>query len=78
MGGAGVPFDPARVEVRCGGITVCRFGSAVVFDRGQATAALSHPEVAFEVVLREGDREATLLTADLTPQYVADNAYYTT
>jgi glutamate N-acetyltransferase / amino-acid N-acetyltransferase len=78
MGGAGVPFDPARVEVRCGGITVCRFGSAVVFDRGQAAAALSHPEVAFEVVLREGDREATLLTADLTPQYVADNAYYTT
>lgn len=78
MGTSGVDFDPARVHVRCGGITVCRFGTAAVFDRGQAAAALDRPEVTFEIDLGLGERSATLLTADLTPQYVADNAYYTT
>ena len=78
MGSAGVPFEPARVQVACGGITVCRFGTAAVFDRGQAAAALSRDEVVFEIDLGAGKRSATLLTADLTPQYVAANAYYTT
>jgi glutamate N-acetyltransferase / amino-acid N-acetyltransferase len=78
MGGAGVAFDPDRVTVRCGGITVCRFGTATAFDRGQAAAALSGPQVTIEVDLGIGERHATMLCADLTPQYVADNAYYTT
>ncbi len=78
MGAAGVPFEPERVSVRCGGITVCRFGTATAFDRGQAAAALSKPEVTVDVDLGQGDHAVTMLTADLTPQYVADNAYYTT
>jgi glutamate N-acetyltransferase / amino-acid N-acetyltransferase len=78
MGAAGVPFEPARVHVACGGITVCRFGTAAAFDRGQVAAALDRPEVVFEIDLGAGDRAATLLTADLTPDYVRENAYYTT
>jgi glutamate N-acetyltransferase/amino-acid N-acetyltransferase len=78
MGGCGVPFEPARVEVRCGGITVCRFGTAVVFDRGQAAVAMRHDEVLIEIDLHQGSGTATMLTADLTPGYVAENAYYTT
>ena len=31
-GRAGVPFDPARVEIRLAGIAVCRRGAAVAFD----------------------------------------------
>ncbi len=78
MGASGVSFDPDRVEVAVGGVTVCRFGAATVFDRGQAVTALSHDEVSVTVDLGLGGRSATLLCADLTPQYVADNAYYTT
>jgi glutamate N-acetyltransferase / amino-acid N-acetyltransferase len=78
MGAAGVAFDPDRVTVRCGGVTVCRFGTATAFDHGQAAAALSGAQVTIEVDLGIGERSATLLCADLTPQYVADNAYYTT
>jgi glutamate N-acetyltransferase / amino-acid N-acetyltransferase len=78
MGASGVDFQPARVHVRCGGITVCRFGTAASFDRGQAAAALGRSEVEFEVDLGVGRHSATLLTADLTPEYVAENAYYTT
>ena len=78
MGGAGVPFEPARVSVSCGGITVCRFGTAATFDRGQAAAAMSKDVVPVAVDLGAGSARATMLTADLTPEYVAANAYYTT
>jgi glutamate N-acetyltransferase/amino-acid N-acetyltransferase len=78
MGGAGIAFQPARVSVSCGGIQVCRFGTATAFDRGQAAAAMSKPEVEIVVDLGIGRAETTLLTADLTPDYVAENAYYTT
>lgn len=78
MGGTGVSFDPHRVEVACGGVTVCRFGSATAFDAGQAAAAMSGREVRIDIDLHLGDREATLLTADLTADYVRRNAEYTT
>jgi glutamate N-acetyltransferase/amino-acid N-acetyltransferase len=78
MGGCGIPFDPHRVSITCGGIQVCRFGAATVFDRGQAAAAMSKPEVEVVVDLGLGDARTTFLTADLTPDYVAANAYYTT
>ncbi|MGH3441324.1 MAG: bifunctional glutamate N-acetyltransferase/amino-acid acetyltransferase ArgJ [Nitriliruptorales bacterium] len=78
MGTSPVAFDPDRVTVAFGGVTVCRFGVATAFDRGQAAAALSKPEVDIDVDLGLGAGEAILLSADLTPEYVADNAYYTT
>jgi glutamate N-acetyltransferase / amino-acid N-acetyltransferase len=78
MGGAGVDFDPARVTVTCGGITVCRFGVAAAFDPGQAAAAMRRPEVEIGVDLASGRAEATVLTCDLTPEYVRFNAEYTT
>ena len=78
MGTAGVPFDPDRVQVAIGGVTVCRSGTATAFDPGQAAAAMSKDEVEVDVDLGAGEHAVTRLTADLTPQYVADNAYYTT
>ena len=78
MGASGVAFEPARVQMRIEGITVCRFGAAAAFDRGQVAAAMSRPELSVEMELGQGRRSATVLTADLTPTYVAENAYYTT
>jgi glutamate N-acetyltransferase / amino-acid N-acetyltransferase len=78
MGNAGVDFDPARVSVACGGVTVCRFGVATAFDRGQAAAAMAQPEVTIDVGLGMGEASATMLTCDLTPEYVRFNAEYTT
>jgi glutamate N-acetyltransferase/amino-acid N-acetyltransferase len=78
MGASPIRFDPHRVSVTCAGIQVCRFGAATTFDRGQAAAAMGKPEVEILVELGLGRAEATLLTADLTPDYVAENAYYTT
>lgn len=78
MGGSGVLFDPDRVSVTCGGVTVCRFGTATAFDRGQAAVAMSKPEVDIEIDLGMGGGTTTYLTTDLTPEYVRFNAEYTT
>lgn len=78
MGASGIAFEPNRVSVTCGGVQVCRFGTATAFDRGQAAAAMSKPEVEIVVDLGLGSSSTTFLTADLTPEYVAENAYYTT
>ncbi|MFA9429097.1 bifunctional glutamate N-acetyltransferase/amino-acid acetyltransferase ArgJ [Egicoccus sp. AB-alg2] len=78
MGNAQVDFDPRRVGIRCAGVTVCRFGVAASFDRNQATIAMSKPEIEIEIDLGSGDAAATVLTCDLTPEYVRFNAEYTT
>lgn len=78
MGASDVPFDPDRVEVRFGPITVCRFGVGASFDRGQAEAVLAQPEIDVTIGLGLGSADATTLTCDLTHGYVTINAEYTT
>ncbi len=78
MGLTDVPFEPARVSVTIGDVQVCRFGTATTFDRGRAAAAMERDWVDIVVDLGAGRSSATFLTADLTPDYVAMNAYYTT
>ena len=78
MGSAGVAFDPRRVTVTCAGFTVCRFGVAASFDRGQVAAAMDRAVVDIGVDLGSGEASATMLTCDLTPEYVRFNAEYTT
>jgi len=78
MGNAGVDFDVRRVSVACGEVTVCRFGVATAFDRGMAAAQMRRDEVTIDVDLGAGRGSATVLTCDLTPEYVRFNAEYTT
>ena len=78
MGLTDVDFEPARVSVSIGDVQVCRFGTATAFDRGRAAAAMERDWVDIVVNVGAGTSSATFLTADLTPDYVAMNAYYTT
>jgi glutamate N-acetyltransferase/amino-acid N-acetyltransferase len=78
MGATTVPFTPGRVDVRFGRLTVCRWGVAASFDRGQAEAVLDADEIDVTVDLGLGDAVATVLTSDLTHEYVTINAEYTT
>lgn len=78
MGTTAVPFDPGRVAVTVGGVEVCRDGRATAFDRAAAAAAMAGPDVTIRVDVGAGAEAAVVLTADLTPEYVAENAYYTT
>jgi len=79
MGAGPVRFDPERVHVAFGPVTVCRFGVAAAFERHQAANALRGEDVRLHVELGTGGRrEATLLTCDLTHDYVTINGEYTT
>ena len=78
MGAGPVEFEPDRVAVSFGGVTVCRFGVATAFDRGQAAVALRGRDVLITVDLGLGRAEASFLTCDLTHDYITINAEYTT
>lgn len=78
LGAGPVAIDPNRVSLSLGGVTVCRFGAATSYDVGQAAAALRGDQVTVTVDLGAGDHEATFLASDLTKDYVAINAEYTT
>lgn len=78
MGAGPVRFDPHRVVVSFGGVTVCRFGVAASFDRGVAAQQLKGKDVHLTVDLGTGEAEATFLTCDLTYDYIRINAEYTT
>jgi glutamate N-acetyltransferase/amino-acid N-acetyltransferase len=73
-----VQFVPERVDVRFGPLTVCRFGVGASYDPGQAAVILSRHDIDVTVDLNLGSAGATVLTCDLTHDYVAINAEYTT
>jgi len=78
MGTSATRFDPTRVDVRFGHVTVCREGAAVPYDHEAAVAHLREKEVVIDVDLRSGEATATFLVADLSAGYVHVNAAYTT
>jgi len=78
MGTTSVQFDPTRVSVRFGDVTVCRAGGAVAYDQAEAVAALRGEEVDIDVDLSSGEGEAIFLVSDLSAGYVRINAEYTT
>jgi len=78
MGASGTAFDPSKVAVRFGAVTVCREGGAVPYDHDEAVAVLRGTEVPIEVDLGLGDAAAVHLVSDLSAGYVHVNAEYTT
>jgi glutamate N-acetyltransferase/amino-acid N-acetyltransferase len=78
MGAGPIRFDPDRVDVAFGSVTVCRDGVIAAFDPAKAAAELRNPDVDLVVDLGLGQSEATVLTCDLTHEYVTINAEYTT
>jgi glutamate N-acetyltransferase/amino-acid N-acetyltransferase len=78
MGTTSEPFDPSRVEVRFGEVTVCRDGGAVDYDHDAALSVLRRDEVDIEVGMSAGSQESIFLIADLSSGYVRINAEYTT
>ncbi len=78
MGASSATFDPERVSVRFGDVTVCRNGGAVDYDHEAAVATLRAAEVAIEIDLDLGDETCAYLVSDLSAGYVHINAEYTT
>ncbi len=76
VGKSGAKVSPERLAIRFAGVTVCEHGEAVAFDEEQASAALDRPEVSIDVDLGVGSHSATVLTCDLSYEYVRINGEY--
>jgi glutamate N-acetyltransferase/amino-acid N-acetyltransferase len=78
LGTAPIPFDANVVDVRIGGEAVCEHGGPGSGDLAVAAAAMKEREVEIRVSMHRGNATATILTNDLSPEYVRFNAEYTT
>ena len=76
VGKSAAKVDPARLGIVLAGIEVCRGGVAVAFDEDEAYAALDTSEVEIVVDLGLGEGSATILTCDLSHEYVRINGDY--
>jgi glutamate N-acetyltransferase/amino-acid N-acetyltransferase len=76
VGKSGAVVDASKLAITFAGIEVCRGGGAVPFDEDEAFAALDTTEVAIEVDLGVGEGRATVLTCDLSYEYVRINGEY--
>jgi glutamate N-acetyltransferase/amino-acid N-acetyltransferase len=73
LGSSGAQFDPDRVSVSYGGVTVCRHGVACMHDVATVTDVMAAPFIEIVADLGIGDGEATILTNDLTHAYIDEN-----
>ncbi|MDS2174116.1 bifunctional glutamate N-acetyltransferase/amino-acid acetyltransferase ArgJ [Nesterenkonia sp. CL21] len=73
VGTTDVAFDPATIDVAVNGVWICR-GGGIGEDR--SLVDLSGRQVEITIDLKSGDAEATILTNDLTHDYVHENSAY--
>jgi glutamate N-acetyltransferase/amino-acid N-acetyltransferase len=78
VGRSGARMDPARLSIDIGGVSVFRAGEPATFDPAGAAEAMRHPEVPIDIDLGRGRGRCVFLGCDLSRQYVAINADYTT
>jgi glutamate N-acetyltransferase/amino-acid N-acetyltransferase len=78
VGRSGVKVDLANVDVYIGDQRVCRAGGAVQFDKKAAHEVMLRPRYDIRVVIGKGKGAASILTCDLTADYVHINADYST
>jgi glutamate N-acetyltransferase/amino-acid N-acetyltransferase len=78
LGTSGIPFDPNMIDVSLGGQLLCQNGAPGPGDPEKARAALLDRDVEVRIALKRGDSTATVLTNDLSAEYVRINAEYTT
>jgi glutamate N-acetyltransferase/amino-acid N-acetyltransferase len=75
VGTTAAAFDPDRLNVAINGIWVCRNGCA---GDERSKVDMSHRDVTITIDLSSGPHTATILTTDLTTEYVHENSAYST
>jgi glutamate N-acetyltransferase/amino-acid N-acetyltransferase len=73
IGTTSATFDPYDVDVSMNGVRVCHAGAP---DRPRSEVDLTPRRVDVLIDLRSGDSAATILTNDLTHDYVHENSAY--
>jgi glutamate N-acetyltransferase / amino-acid N-acetyltransferase len=78
LGRAGVPFDPAKVDIAFGKLFVFRKGAPTSVSAEKAREPLKAKEVVIHVRVNAGKASGFYWTCDFTGQYVDINARYRT
>ena len=73
LGAAGVGFDPNRVSIAYGDVTVCYDGVAVPYDEPALRAQMAQRHMRIRADLGIGPGEGAVLTNDLTHAYIDEN-----
>lgn len=73
LGSSGAAFDPDRVSVSYGGVTVCRDGIASPHDEHAVRDVMAARHIELVADLGLGEGVAVILTNDLTHAYVDEN-----
>ncbi len=76
-GASGVRFDPDRIELRVGSVKIAARGRVIVGALEKARSVMNQREFALTLNLRLGRAGASILTSDLSFDYVKINAEYT-
>ncbi len=78
-GYAGVPFNPAKVDLSLNGFLLYRAGTPVSHDGAKVSSSIKeNRETAIELAFQEGPAATRFWTTDLTAEYVRLNADYHT
>jgi len=75
IGTTNAVFDPENVDVSLNGVMVCRESQA---DQDRSLVNLSDKEVQILIDLHVGKESASILTNDLSAEYVHENSEYST
>ncbi len=79
IGYSGAEIDPSRIDIWFGDLRICRDGGrAEEFDIDAAHAYLKQSEFVISIELHQGEGKCVFWTTDLTKEYVAINADYST
>ena len=77
-GNAGVDINPDLIDIKFGEMSMLEAGAPQPFDEAKAKELLSRDEVDITVDLHLGMESATVLTCDISYDYVKINASYRT
>jgi glutamate N-acetyltransferase/amino-acid N-acetyltransferase len=78
VGRSGVALNPKHVDIYIAKQMVCNGGTGCEFDEAKAHQDLAKPKCEIRLCLGRGNSAATIITSDLTEEYVRINADYST
>ena len=78
VGHSGAEVDPARIDVRAGGVPLFAAGRPAGAPERDQRASFAGPDVLIEIGLNQGEAADEFFSCDLTGEYVRINAEYTT
>jgi glutamate N-acetyltransferase/amino-acid N-acetyltransferase len=73
LGASGASFDPEKVDISYGDVTVCRDGVATAHDAEKLASVMASEHVVITCDLHAGDAEAGITTTDLSHAYIDEN-----